>query len=454
MLEALIPVKEQRTYTQGRYPVQLDIPEGSTLTSGEVDRILRLASWQVPPTRDNVDGYEGGRAILLRREIASWRRGIQLEGLQVSGIGYQDIDIAGVIGLYDYTRPFHPPSCDNFMDRVGNFMRTTHAENGCFVHTRPLYRALGTYLSDELVFKVRKTHEASDFILDHLITPTVEAYGRYLNTELSYQSQPFGFIVLPLPSLQEERSSGEVQDHLIHSVVGLREPRAIIKRWVDTYIPLIEPAIKGLKELHDVARRAHLQAHLSNFYLLERKIFLCDWPTMMTLGEHRKNNLLHRTIDLVKPLDNGAQLLAAYLTREPAKQKVLQQQLLMSFREPGMDIYAGLPAGSVTYQDLFLPLIREGFPSTLDDTSIIAGWMSKQGFEGYTERARAGSPFSEHVRDLWQIPTHPLISPSSSLVEDALLSCGEPYRREIPKVGRNDLCQCGSGKKFKKCCGS
>lgn len=27
------------------------------------------------------------------------------------------------------------------------------------------------------------------------------------------------------------------------------------------------------------------------------------------------------------------------------------------------------------------------------------------------------------------------------------------YRREAPKVGRNDPCPCGSGKKFKKCCG-
>ena len=29
----------------------------------------------------------------------------------------------------------------------------------------------------------------------------------------------------------------------------------------------------------------------------------------------------------------------------------------------------------------------------------------------------------------------------------------EPYRRETPKVGRNDPCPCGSGKKYKKCCG-
>ncbi|MED5250691.1 MAG: SEC-C metal-binding domain-containing protein [Pseudomonadota bacterium] len=26
-------------------------------------------------------------------------------------------------------------------------------------------------------------------------------------------------------------------------------------------------------------------------------------------------------------------------------------------------------------------------------------------------------------------------------------------RRESPKVGRNDPCVCGSGKKYKQCCG-
>ncbi len=30
----------------------------------------------------------------------------------------------------------------------------------------------------------------------------------------------------------------------------------------------------------------------------------------------------------------------------------------------------------------------------------------------------------------------------------------ETYRREAPKVGRNDPCPCGSGRKYKKCCGA
>ncbi|WP_369926185.1 UPF0149 family protein [Xanthomonas sp. NCPPB 2632] len=31
---------------------------------------------------------------------------------------------------------------------------------------------------------------------------------------------------------------------------------------------------------------------------------------------------------------------------------------------------------------------------------------------------------------------------------------GRPLRREDAKVGRNDSCKCGSGKKYKKCCGA
>jgi preprotein translocase subunit SecA len=32
-------------------------------------------------------------------------------------------------------------------------------------------------------------------------------------------------------------------------------------------------------------------------------------------------------------------------------------------------------------------------------------------------------------------------------------SAPEPQRRKTKKVGRNDPCPCGSGKKYKKCCG-
>ena len=37
---------------------------------------------------------------------------------------------------------------------------------------------------------------------------------------------------------------------------------------------------------------------------------------------------------------------------------------------------------------------------------------------------------------------------------DAEAKKKQPSRRAEPKVGRNDLCPCGSGKKYKKCCGA
>ena len=45
------------------------------------------------------------------------------------------------------------------------------------------------------------------------------------------------------------------------------------------------------------------------------------------------------------------------------------------------------------------------------------------------------------VRGVWKFEDGEVIGP-------------EPVRREEPKVGRNDPCPCGSGKKHKKCCGS
>jgi SEC-C motif domain protein len=36
---------------------------------------------------------------------------------------------------------------------------------------------------------------------------------------------------------------------------------------------------------------------------------------------------------------------------------------------------------------------------------------------------------------------------------DGKVSGATPFVRTEPKIGRNDPCSCGSGKKFKKCCG-
>ncbi len=37
--------------------------------------------------------------------------------------------------------------------------------------------------------------------------------------------------------------------------------------------------------------------------------------------------------------------------------------------------------------------------------------------------------------------------------EKHLFDSATTFRRTLPKIGRNDPCPCGSGKKFKQCCG-
>jgi preprotein translocase subunit SecA len=40
-----------------------------------------------------------------------------------------------------------------------------------------------------------------------------------------------------------------------------------------------------------------------------------------------------------------------------------------------------------------------------------------------------------------------------AVMQAALKAASTPVRRQVEKVGRNDPCPCGSGKKYKKCCG-
>ncbi len=49
--------------------------------------------------------------------------------------------------------------------------------------------------------------------------------------------------------------------------------------------------------------------------------------------------------------------------------------------------------------------------------------------------------------------TRPSPAASAPVVEQELPQLEIPNRRELPKVGRNDACPCGSGKKYKNCCG-
>jgi hypothetical protein len=53
-----------------------------------------------------------------------------------------------------------------------------------------------------------------------------------------------------------------------------------------------------------------------------------------------------------------------------------------------------------------------------------------------------------------RIPTSGQLNDAGSCCNNEGCSASEsPISRTEPKVGRNDPCPCGNGRKFKKCCG-
>ncbi|MBQ9694362.1 MAG: YchJ family protein [Kiritimatiellae bacterium] len=58
-----------------------------------------------------------------------------------------------------------------------------------------------------------------------------------------------------------------------------------------------------------------------------------------------------------------------------------------------------------------------------------------------------GTAFEHHERSLFQ-----RVEGEWKFIDGELVK-PEPIVRDTPKIGRNDPCPCGSGKKYKKCCG-
>jgi preprotein translocase subunit SecA len=50
-------------------------------------------------------------------------------------------------------------------------------------------------------------------------------------------------------------------------------------------------------------------------------------------------------------------------------------------------------------------------------------------------------------------PGAPALNGGQDVVGEAIEKATAPIKREVPKVGRNESCPCGSGKKYKNCCG-
>lgn len=110
-----------------------------------------------------------------------------------------------------------------------------------------------------------------------------------------------------------------------------------------------------------------------------------------------------------------------------------------------------LPAGVDVQQ--VEDLLRSPQGALLADFSA---FCQERGFEDEGDEAATSEAVMELHEEWLQTPRPALEGekPAAVLEGGRLFpSKVEPFRRQTPKVGRNDPCPCGSGQKFKRCCG-
>ena len=110
-----------------------------------------------------------------------------------------------------------------------------------------------------------------------------------------------------------------------------------------------------------------------------------------------------------------------------------------------------LPAGVDVQQ--VEDMLRSPQGALLADFSA---FCQERGFEGEQSEAETSDAIRELHEEWLQTPRPALEGERpAAVLEGGRLFPGkvETFRRQTPKVGRNDPCPCGSGKKFKRCCG-
>lgn len=110
-----------------------------------------------------------------------------------------------------------------------------------------------------------------------------------------------------------------------------------------------------------------------------------------------------------------------------------------------------LPAGVDVQQ--VEDLLRSPQGALLADFSA---FCQERGFEDAGDEAATSEAVMELHEEWLQTPRPALEGEKpAAVLEGGRLFPGKvvPFRRQTPKVGRNDPCPCGSGKKFKRCCG-
>ena len=138
------------------------------------------------------------------------------------------------------------------------------------------------------------------------------------------------------------------------------------------------------------------------------------------------------------------------------------------------DAVAPIPAAGdeepAAVEELDLAQLQQALPAGVDMQQVedmlrspqgalladFSAFCQERGFEGEQSEAETNDAIRELHEEWLQTPRPALEGKKpAAVLEGGRLFPGkvETFRRQAPKVGRNDPCPCGSGKKFKRCCG-
>ncbi len=419
---------ERRFTQQGQYPVELLVPPWSRLTSADITTILDLASWQEDPNGAEGVSLSGGRGLRVPRNHSIEDRGVPLPYLEISGIGYKpSVPVTGPFFLTDNSQPFLPPSGTNYMDVIPpDKLVSQHFANGQLVTDRAPYAPAGAYTFPSIVNKARKTMEAYRWKLDTCAVPFIEAAGLHRASHLSDADGPFGFLVYPTPG--PDRLAQTITRRFLDA--SPRTVRHAFELFVDLAAEYLFPLEEALRELHDRQRRAHLQPHLHNVYFVSdsaQKIYLVDWGTATPIGDGR-DAIRNRIVDAKKPTDNLTTVFSALTGTQGEPVNYLSLTMI----DLALRAYIGVRGGKLNVLASHKRAVQSS--GGAGDTDGMFQCLMDFGFEGY----RA----IPHTEDTAEMLSETLMKPRVHVTS-----------RASGKTGRNVPCPCGSGHKYKKCCG-
>lgn len=219
---------------------------------------------------------------------------------------------------------------------------------------------------------------------------------------------------------------------------------------VDLSDPLTEEELQELEEFlntvdnEECMNLSMLDGYLTALAIAPNNLPPSQWLPQVWGGEPEwaTKQQAERMLELVF---RHANALLFYLRDDP---DYFEPILYETEGEPPLvdDWCAGFVAAMALDESAWQPLMEteEGeqwlYPILLFGTD--AGWEERQAhpeMEARMEEVAASLGDSVLAIQAWSLP---------------LRKAGSTVRRDEPKVGRNDLCPCGSGRKFKRCCGA